>query len=193
MQYKFNSKTLKYSEFSNFAPKGCLHNTIAGYTKETSLQLAHAGKVFDTVEALYQYEKALFVLQDLEYANRIVEIQTPSVVKKMTGKGAYVKYVFGKKDHPHHARFKTKKALEAFLKQQIGLWEQGLRDQTMRLAIALKFDPVKHPVLCKALLATGDGTMGESQWKRSVWTWSGDNLLGKFLMERRAELKAIAA
>lgn len=75
-------------------------------------------------------------------------------------------------------------------------WDQ-LRLPLMERIVAAKFDPVLHPDLVDGLLATGDAelikgnNLGDLFWGADSTTWAGENHLGKILMARREQLRAV--
>jgi ribA/ribD-fused uncharacterized protein len=72
-------------------------------------------------------------------------------------------------------------------------WE-AVKDDVMRKAVRAKF--TQHDDLRQILLGTGDATLVEHTPNDSYWGDGGDgsgrNMLGRILMEVRAELKASA-
>jgi ribA/ribD-fused uncharacterized protein len=70
-------------------------------------------------------------------------------------------------------------------------WE-AVKDDHMRTAVRAKFE--QHPDLRALLLGTGEATIVEHTRKDSYWGDGGDgsgrNMLGRILMEVRAELRA---
>lgn len=73
-------------------------------------------------------------------------------------------------------------------------WER-VKDDVMRRAVRAKF--TAHPALRDLLLATGEAELIEAAPRDFYWgegaDGSGKNMLGKLLMEVRAELRAGAA
>lgn len=62
----------------------------------------------------------------------------------------------------------------------------------MKRVIDAKFCILANPGLCKALVATGDRALHETSGQSAyLWTWPQGDQLGKLLMARRAELKAM--
>lgn len=118
------------------------------------------GKEWGTSEHYFQAQK--FVTTDPDYAKRIRMASSPMIAANL-GRSRKVPLR--------------------------GDWE-SVKDDVMRKAVKAKFSA--HPKLQELLLATGDEEIFENTAKDTYWgcgsDGTGKNMLGKILMELRAEL-----
>jgi predicted NAD-dependent protein-ADP-ribosyltransferase YbiA (DUF1768 family) len=137
---------------------------------------------FNSVEQHYQYHK--FLVIDPAYAkDQIMTATTAVEVKRRSGKGVYVAYTHSRSTHRV-----TKASLNVkFDKLKTEFFEESALS-VMRRGLFLKFD--QNPRLKEALLATGDRKLSEiGRMKREYWAHTGEDMLGKLLMEHRQSLR----
>jgi predicted NAD-dependent protein-ADP-ribosyltransferase YbiA (DUF1768 family) len=183
--YRFKSTTNNSHSFmSNFYPD------VKNFSSETSPQLAVGTPwlfmmddlVFRSVEQYYQYKKFLCI--DEKYANEIIlTCHSAPDVKRFSGKGYYVDYKY-KNNNPLKM---TKTALKH--KFDVGKSEffREYALSVMRVGLRAKF--TQNPELLNALLNTYPHPLSEiGRMKRDYWAHTGQDMLGKLLMEIRLSL-----
>jgi predicted NAD-dependent protein-ADP-ribosyltransferase YbiA (DUF1768 family) len=182
--YRFKSTVNNSHSFmSNFYPD------VKNFSSESPqpsvdryLCESYDGKVFHSVEQYYQYQKFLYI--DEEYAYQmILPSGSASNVKRISGKGYYVDYKY-KNNNPLKM---TKTALKH--KFDVGKSEffQHQALSAMRSGLYMKF--TQNPELKQALIDTYPHPLSEiGRMKRDYWAHTGQDMLGKLLMEIRLSL-----
>lgn len=172
-----------HSYLSNFFPHVC--NFKAGITTPQPVEprrLFMWGMLqFDSVEQFYQYRKFEYI--DGDYASKVIFTHRTAVeVKKSSGKGVYIQWKY------ERLRAAGRPTTKASIKRD---FEEKLKDfprlRVMREALFLKF--TQNPELKAALLATEDRRLEEQgRMRTEFWSHTGQNMLGRLLMELRAQL-----
>jgi len=159
----FNSRMNGVKELSNFAP--CV---IDGRST--------------TVEHEYQALKMEIVFGDLVYANHIRSLATPQEAKKAGSMGAWVTWM--KTRRLSLSPSVTKEALKRQFKEAIKTKWIPQSMFIMRGLLEKKFNPVTNPDMWHFLDSTENRPLHEVG-RPSVWTKSGQDMLGKLMVEVR--------
>ena len=134
---------------------------------------------FLTVEHMYQWNK-MSVLDPAYADERIRHAPTALLAKRYASKKAWV-------DHTYVKPGPTKKRLGELFDSKVKIFRQQCMLTTMRCALRLKFE--QNAELRAALVGTGAHPLGElGRSRRDFWAKTGENMLGRLLMELRDEL-----
>jgi predicted NAD-dependent protein-ADP-ribosyltransferase YbiA (DUF1768 family) len=175
----------KYDDEWNFLSNLWPHVTGGGLKAEQrfgALRSEHAflleERRWETVEHYYQWHHYQYV--DPAYADHLVAAYPNAYeLKKAAGKGAYQKW-------SKQSGSTLAEAGRRFDGRKTEWW--GVNDDVMRRALRAKF--TQNRSLAKALVATGDTELSEQgRGKGEHWTSTGDDALGRMLMELRSELR----
>jgi len=150
--------------------------------------IVYQGRSYPTSEHLYQALKFLThphkTQQHQEYSEFIRTASTPNKAKILANQWTQVRYPWQKE---------LKSVIDRFVAAGIEPrddWED-VRDEMMLLSLKEKFKVSRR---CReVLLSTGDSQLAEHTTRDEYWADAGDgtgeNMLGKLLMEVRAELR----
>ena len=172
------------SHMSNFYPYVRNINASAVQPDSADHLFVHPSDgAFKSVEHMYQYCKMTYV--DHLYANqRIRHAPTPADAKQWSSKKAWVDYASSKDPENRPLRRRLEKEFD----ESVAMFRYICSQSTMKTALRLKYE--QNEQLRKALLATGESPLGElGRFKTEFWTKTGQNMLGKLLMELRDELR----
>lgn len=159
----FNSRMSGVKELSNFAP--CV---IDGRST--------------TVEHEYQALKMEVLFGDIIYANHIRSLATPQEAKKAGSMGGWVAWM--KTRRLSLSPSVTKEALKHQFKEAIKTKWIPQSMSVMRGLLEKKFNPLTNPTLWHFLDSTENRPLHEVG-RPNVWTKSGQDMLGKHLVEVR--------
>lgn len=184
MEITFNSRSRKYSEFSNFHPD-VSHNTLQYIVNEPLLVRGQK-----TLEHAFQIEK--FMRIDRKWADYLLQVSKSKTALEMkqlgnTGKnGDYFIYVKSENDKRDKVSRKTYMALfEELQMKEKELWRPFNKGLMKRL-LREKFSNTNYKA---ALLTTGNSSLHEIGRGNGVWIKSGNDWMGKLLQETRRGLK----
>jgi predicted NAD-dependent protein-ADP-ribosyltransferase YbiA (DUF1768 family) len=175
-----------YSFLSNFYPHVKNFSDHQPQPAKKGVLLTADDLSFAGVEVYYQYQKYLII--DPQYASAMLEpskCHTSIEAKQRGAKGFYIDYVY--KNTPMR-RGRTKAAIKAHHEagQQEFIKEHAL--SVMRKGLYCKFS--QNPELKKALLNSKQRPLSElGRMKRDFWGHTGQDMLGRLLMELREQLQ----
>lgn len=141
------------------------------------------GIQFHSVEQYYQYQKYL-VIEPCYAEHMILLAGDSALVKKISGKGFYVQFMF---DVYKPYKPKTKVSLKDEFDVRLKQFYTNKAIEVMRKGLEHKF---KNKKLKNALLNTYPYPLSErGRFKKEYWTNTGSNALGILLMELRLKIK----
>ena len=139
------------------------------------------GKRWHSSEHYYQYH--MYVGRSKILAKAIYDAPTSLQAKQLTSQAGYAKFM--KEQHG------SKSA--AFYKREMAGWKQEHKGDSIRFmteALAFKFS-AQNPELRDALIATGHKHISEvGRMRKDFWAHTGQDMLGKLIMQRRTELSS---
>lgn len=172
----------EYTFLSNFYPYVKNFSSSTPQPDEAIYLFQADDMGFHSVEQYYQYKKYLVI--DESYANSVImPTITAEEVKKVSGKGYYVNY-----QHTKLAGSTTKASLNRTFDQRKREFISDSGLSVMRAGLYYKF--ARNSELKAALLATYPRPLSEvGRMKRDYWAHTGQDMLGKLLMELRTQLQ----